>query len=46
MTFASMVFPVVWLLAIGGGGVMLLALVGLAVALLATRGRGPRDREE
>jgi hypothetical protein len=41
-----MVFPVVWLLVIGGGGVMLLALVGLAVALLVTRGGGPRDREE
>jgi hypothetical protein len=39
-----MVFPAVRLLVIGGGGVMLLALVGLAVALLVTRGR--RDREE
>lgn len=43
-TVASMVFPVVWLLI--GGGVLLTVLAGLAVALLATRGRGPTDRGE
>jgi hypothetical protein len=36
--------PALW--PVVAGGVLLLLLVGLAVALLVTRGSGPRDREE
>ena len=34
------------LLVVGVGGAVLLALFVLAVALLLTGGRGPRDRED
>jgi hypothetical protein len=36
----------VMLVAVMGGGLVLLLLVGLAVVLLVTRGQGPRDRED
>jgi hypothetical protein len=34
------------MLVFAAGGAVLLVLVALAVALLLTRGRGPRDGEE